>query len=58
MSDNKELISRYYEQVFNGRELDAIGELLGRRADVRGASRAAASRTSTRSPTCTSASTS
>lgn len=25
MSDNKELITRYYEQVFNGRELDAIG---------------------------------
>jgi predicted ester cyclase len=25
MSDNKKLITRYYEQVFNGRELDAIG---------------------------------
>jgi predicted ester cyclase len=26
MSDNKEIIRRYYDQVFNGRDLDAIGE--------------------------------
>jgi predicted ester cyclase len=26
MSANKEIIGRYYEQVFNGRELDAIGD--------------------------------
>ena len=26
MSQNKEILERYYEQVFNGRELDAIGE--------------------------------
>jgi predicted ester cyclase len=26
MSDNKEIIRKYYEQVFNGRDLDAIGE--------------------------------
>lgn len=26
MSDNKELISRYYERVFNGREVEAISE--------------------------------
>lgn len=26
MSDSKEIVGRYYEQVFNGRELDRIGE--------------------------------
>ena len=26
MSGSKEIISRYYEQVFNGREVDAIGD--------------------------------
>ena len=26
MSDSKEIIQRYYEQVFNGRELEAIGK--------------------------------
>ena len=26
MADNREIVERYYERVFNGRELDAIGE--------------------------------
>jgi steroid delta-isomerase-like uncharacterized protein len=26
MASEKEIVGRYYEQVFNGRELDAIGE--------------------------------
>jgi predicted ester cyclase len=26
MSDNKEVLQRYYQQVFNSRELDAIGD--------------------------------
>ena len=26
MSDNKAILQRYYEQVFNGHELDAIGD--------------------------------
>ena len=26
MSDSKEIIGRYYEQVFNNREIDAIGD--------------------------------
>ena len=37
--ENKELVRRYYAEVLNGRNLDAVGRVLRGRADGRGRER-------------------
>jgi predicted ester cyclase len=39
MPDNKALITHYYERVFNGRELEAIGEYWGDKGKVEAVTR-------------------
>ena len=55
--DDMALVERYYAQVLNGRDLDAVGDYC-RRAPGRRSAPRLLSRTSKPSPTCTSPSTS